>query len=405
MVRMGRVVVTTSGEIHVFWLERKTNANHPLDSGIYWTRQTGSVWQAEENLAPHMSYLGEPSDWDTDWEKRDFLRYCFDANTWGSGDVILVWTEPTESDDAVVQQLRYNGEWEAPTIIDTTNARGVELVTDSAGTLHLVYWLGSRQGERRGNLVHRTSDDGHSWSVGETVDASGNACCPRMVPGADDSLYLVWERKADSQTIPFWRRFANGVWGTPQGLNVRSGADSWYPTAGLLPNGNLVIAWSSRSSDRVTIEMATVAFGVALEPLVDAKAGNPGENLTYTLQVTNTGTTTDTFDVTVGGHTWPTTATTPAGPLAAGASANVTVTVHIPTNAGRGETDTATITITSRGDDSKQASVTLVTTTKHAMFLPLIVKSPTGQGMVDVRHLPHVITTPEAAGESIERDE
>jgi hypothetical protein len=408
-IGMGRVIATPSGEFHVFWFQ-----NSHSNRGIFWNRWTGSAWQGNQNLTLGMaSQTGAPN-----WVNRDFLRYFFDVTVSNEGQLVLIWAEQVGSNgDAVVRQLRYDGEWGEPlTIIDATNVRGVELLTDHAGVLHLVYWLGDKQGahfvgdelieveEGRGMLLHQTYD-GASWSTHFTVDDSGSACCPRMVAGVDDSLYLVWERKADSQVIPFWRRFANGVWGTPQKLNVRAGADSWYPTAGLLPGGNLVIAWSSRSSDRVTIEMATVAFGVALEALVDARAGNPGENVTYTLQVTNTGTTTDTFDVAVGGHTWPTTATTPIGPLAAGASADVTVTVHIPTNAGRGETDTATITITSRGDDSKQASATLVTTTKNVMFLPLIVKSPTGQGMIDVRYLPHVITTPQTDGESIERDD
>ncbi|MBC8492311.1 MAG: hypothetical protein H8D43_00895 [Chloroflexi bacterium] len=255
MVRMGRIIVTTGGEVHVFWLEKHIHISHPYDSGIYWTRWTGSGWQAEEKLAPYVDSLRNVSNWDY----RDFLRYYFDVDVSGDGDVILVWAEPTgytEDEDTVLRQLRYDDQWGAITDIDTTNAYGVELLTDSAGTLHMVYWLGNRyvDPEGRANLVHRTSNDGSSWSVPETIDASGDACCPRMVAGAGGIVYLVWERKVGSQVVPVWNKYENGVWHTAQELSVRTEADAWYPTADLLPDGRLAIVWSSRSPDRVTIE-------------------------------------------------------------------------------------------------------------------------------------------------------
>lgn len=255
MVRMGRVIVTTGGEVHVFWLEeRKTTISHPYDTGIYWTRWTGSGWQAEENLAPYMAYL---LDW-SNWNRRDFLRYYFDVDVSGDGDIILVWTEPISgSNETIVKQLRYNGEWGSSTIIETTNARGIELLTDSAGTLHIAYWLSDRD---RGNLVYRTSGDGYSWSVPKTIDNSGNTCCPRMVAGTGGKVYLVWERKIGSQVVPVWNKYANGMWHDAQTLGVRSGADAWYPTLDLLSGGRLTIAWSSRSHDRVTIETDTITI-------------------------------------------------------------------------------------------------------------------------------------------------
>ncbi|HID29351.1 MAG TPA: hypothetical protein EYP19_05030, partial [Desulfobacterales bacterium] len=75
-----------------------------------------------------------------------------------------------------------------------------------------------------------------------------------MVAGANGIVHLVWERKTDNQVVPVWNWFRDTTWHIPQTLTVRPEADAWYPTAELLPDNRLVIAWSSRSSDRVTIE-------------------------------------------------------------------------------------------------------------------------------------------------------
>ena len=281
MVRMGRIIVTTGGEVHVFWLEKDTHINHPYDSGIYWTRWMGSGWQAEEKLAP---YIDDSLRDFSGWDYRDFFRYYFDVDVSGDGNVILVWAEPIGyTEDTVLRQLRYDDQWGAITDIDTTNAYGVELLTDSAGTLHMVYWLGNRyvDPEGRANLVHRTSDDGSSWSVPETVDASGDACCPRMVAGAGGVVYLVWERKVGSQVVPVWNKYENGAWHTAQELSVRTEADAWYPTADLLPDGRLAIVWSSRSPDRVTVE-------TVYSPLsADFSASSVSGNAPLTVDFTN----------------------------------------------------------------------------------------------------------------------
>ena len=256
-VSMGRVIVTPGGEIHLFWF------GYP--EGIYWTRLTGSGWQAEQNLTPEMDWQGNCSNWDN----RDFLRYLFDVAVLGDGNVIVVWAEqlhstgpdPTLPVITVLRQLRYDGKWGSQSDIVTLGedlSAGVELSTDSAGILHLAYWVGPGRfrcmddADGRGNLFHRKYD-GVSWSAPEVVDDSGGACCPRMAAGTNGATYLVWERQVDSQVIPVWNKYADGMWHVARTLSVRPGADAWYPTLGLLPDGNPVIAWSSRSPDRVTI--------------------------------------------------------------------------------------------------------------------------------------------------------
>ena len=91
-------------------------------------------------------------------------------------------------------------------MIEETKAVGVELSNTSGNPLHLVYWLGD------GNLVHRISEDGYSWSVAETIDESGSAAHPRMVSRANGVVYLVWERLINGKVVPVWNCYAGGKW-------------------------------------------------------------------------------------------------------------------------------------------------------------------------------------------------
>ncbi|MHC4424119.1 MAG: hypothetical protein ACYSWR_05560, partial [Planctomycetota bacterium] len=95
------------------------------ESGIYWTRWTDSEWQNEENIAPYASYKSYFDYCKRD--NRDILRHYFDVDISARGDIILVWAEPTASaDEAVIRQLRYDGQWETITDIETANARSIE---------------------------------------------------------------------------------------------------------------------------------------------------------------------------------------------------------------------------------------------------------------------------------------
>jgi len=114
-------------------------------------------------------------------------------------------------------------------------------------------------------------------------------------------------------------------------------------------------------SVNVPLTMTVVTYGVALAPPAAVRSGDPGAAVTYTLQVTNTGTTTDTLDVNAGGYVWPATAAASVGPLAAGDAAILEVGVSIPGGTAGGVTDTATITVTSQGDNARSATAELTT--------------------------------------------
>ncbi|MFU8771452.1 MAG: M28 family peptidase [Anaerolineales bacterium] len=103
-------------------------------------------------------------------------------------------------------------------------------------------------------------------------------------------------------------------------------------------------------------------YGVALSG-DDSQVGIPGETITYTLSVTNVGTLTDNFDLSLGAVDFPTSLETDqVGPLEAGATAEFQVFVEIPQDALPGEMDAVEVTATSQGDSLKWASATLTTT-------------------------------------------
>ena len=260
MPAMGRVVVTPTNNIHVFWYEYHPLGPGEFDNGIYWTRRTPGQWQTPQNLTPDIEYV----DGRQNWINRQFDRYLFDAAVLDNGRIVIVrgserWAPYT------LNQLTYDGLW-TPSTISTESwfygVRGVDLCKDSDGLLHLAYWLADEQGfyegeEGRGNMLHRTGN-GLSWSSAVTVDSSDNACCPQMAAGADGRIYLVWERKVAGQVVPVWNKYESGIWGTAEQLSVAPGADAWYPTLDAFDDARVVVAWSSRSDQRVTIATDSV---------------------------------------------------------------------------------------------------------------------------------------------------
>ena len=116
--------------------------------------------------------------------------------------------------------------------------------------------------------------------------------------------------------------------------------------------------------------------GVAATASTLAQSGAPGELVSYTVTVTNTGNTVDSFAVELAGNSWTTTRTpTSITNLAAGQSTTVTVQVTIPANAVNNAADTVGVTVTSQADNTKSSTVSLTTTasiTEYMIFLPLI---------------------------------
>jgi hypothetical protein len=258
----GRVLVAPDGKVHIFRLGSQLHGRQePSRISIYWTYWTGSGWHTEQDLTPNMTRYFP-------WLETDPYRYTFDVTILKDGGILLAWIdlignywEGYWEDTAMYQMTYHNGEWGTPSIVeDDADPVGLDLCSDSSGTVHLAYWQDcldpppSPDYDYMGNLFHRVYD-GSSWSSAETIDSSGHAGYPRMAAGTDGKIYLIWLRRNDQHITPIWNQYSEGTWNIPRALNTRVGADAWYPQVDVLTD-TLLFTWSSRSSDRVTIETA-----------------------------------------------------------------------------------------------------------------------------------------------------
>jgi hypothetical protein len=99
-------------------------------------------------------------------------------------------------------------------------------------------------------------------------------------------------------------------------------------------------------------------YRFALAPETAGQRADPGQVLTYTLTITNSGLNADTYDLAAQAN-WPTSLPATFGPLNPGQSASFDVLVTIPLSATHGESDTATITATSQGAPARTAQAEL----------------------------------------------
>ncbi len=128
-----------------------------------------------------------------------------------------------------------------------------------------------------------------------------------------------------------------------------------------------------------TVPVIPPQAGVAFAPDRAAQA-QPGEIVTFTHTLTNTGEVTDTFALTLSGG-WATLLTTTPLTLPAGATAPVQVQVAVPTDVLSGTVGTTVITATSQRDPAVFAAVVDVVTVytvpvspKFTIFLPLVLR-------------------------------
>jgi uncharacterized membrane protein len=156
--------------------------------------------------------------------------------------------------------------------------------------------------------------------------------------------------------------------------------DSTGLTAGNTYTGTLCIESNDAANPVVTVPLTmtveTPSYGVGIDPEA-ALTGLAGATVTYTLYITNTGNTADTFDLAATGNSWMTMLSESSVSLNVGESTMVWVTVEIPTGVADGDMDVATVTATSAGDSGVSASATLTTTAEvegFFIYLPFVAK-------------------------------
>jgi uncharacterized membrane protein len=114
------------------------------------------------------------------------------------------------------------------------------------------------------------------------------------------------------------------------------------------------------SAALTTTSVSAPVYGVALSG-DDSMSGLAGEQVIYTLTISNTGNVVDTIDLLPTGNSWTTMLSTQIVTLAAGDSQPVTITVLIPPAAATSASDQVSIQASSRHDSSKNDTVVLTT--------------------------------------------
>ncbi len=124
------------------------------------------------------------------------------------------------------------------------------------------------------------------------------------------------------------------------------------------------------AADVISRPLTVADYALRLTPATAAQSGDPGQTVTYTLYLTNTGTLPDTYRLSQGNASWATLLATDTVRLAAGEAAQIEVYVAIPAHAAGGAQAAVQLTAQSQGDPRTppaSASV-LLTTTAHAVY-------------------------------------
>lgn len=146
-----------------------------------------------------------------------------------------------------------------------------------------------------------------------------------------------------------------------------------YPEVTVTPPANATIGSSlnlsitaqgttATASTWVNTTVAEQVYGVSVQA-PSGREGQPGENVSYTFTVRNTGDLEDTYDLSVeSAGTWGASLDQPTVTVPSGSSRTVGTTVSIPIDAANNSQQSITVTATSQNDSTKQDSASVTTT-------------------------------------------
>ncbi len=144
------------------------------------------------------------------------------------------------------------------------------------------------------------------------------------------------------------------------------GPGEYTASISLLTSDPVHPAWEIR------VKLTLITYGIALTAFQNAGWGVPGQRVEYQLRLSNEGTATDKFTLSLGDSPWEANLDSKLVELEAGRNFPFSVWVTVPQGVRRGSVNRVTVTATSQGDPSQKAEVPLNTTAAFQIFLPKI---------------------------------
>lgn len=218
------------------------------------------------------------------------------------------------------------------------------------------------------------------WHVDENMGGNNNQCtdhqncnCPLhflvALEQADGNLNLEWYNNSGDAGDPYPGTTNNRTFNLGSTPNSGSYADC---------TSKVEVFNISNSGSTMTADInVSLPYNVMLSPASQYGYGAPGATVTYTEQVRNDGSNTDSYNLTVSGNTWPTTIwdadfstqISNTGNIASGGSITIGLSVDIPGGASAGDSDTATLQATSVVSPTVSDTAVLTTSVPNPILL------------------------------------